>query len=508
MDNNTDNEILEILQTINKESISSEDKDAMKKILEKYKIQQNEQNVEPEFILEPEFELPNDDWEPRIELDEIQEQINTEQEPSIIPEVKKFIPQVDEDGQYLLPLEDEPQIVLDVVNKSEEIETKTINDSSRIEPVFSLDEMDVEAQAITMHNDNIKPQKFKQFESMAQNSLGKVKNFFNFKNEDGKLDWHNVYSKTVLVVSGTTNALLDNKVVNGLTSFIGKKFKSSKLGVHTTKIADTLTINLMSREDRYNKDFKNTMALMGYSVTELIKPTNEPMLSLEDVSKNIKDKLSESLSVKYNDNTITIKSLENLTPEQKVESINKFIWPKITSMLEESIKLSYAARETRDKNPLYKKIKQVAELNGISEELFVHYLLKDPDFLKNNQFKEFSGLLLKKPEIESLYFKLEEISAKNFVVMQNIVKVGLSIQKTVDELPIEKEEKQAMLLKFNNTVIANKNNKQIVFSTLQESVLDSLKDENYKKSLVEVNSSILKIREMNQNKEQVNKPKM
>ena len=44
MDNNTDNEILEILQTINKESISSEDKDAMKKILEKYKIQQNEQN--------------------------------------------------------------------------------------------------------------------------------------------------------------------------------------------------------------------------------------------------------------------------------------------------------------------------------------------------------------------------------------------------------------------------------------------------------------------------------
>ncbi len=177
-------------------------------------------------------------------------------------------------------------------------------------------------------------------------------------------------------------------------------------------------------------------------------------------------------------------------------------------MLEESIKLSYAARETRDKNPLYKKIKQVAELNGISEELFVHYLLKDPDFLKNNQFKEFSGLLIKKPEIESLYFKLEEISAKNFVVMQNIVKVGLSIQKTVDELPIEKEEKQAMLSKFNNTVIANKNNKQIVFSTLQESVLDSLKDENYKKSLVEVNSSILKIREMNQNKEQVNKPKM
>jgi hypothetical protein len=58
------------------------------------------------------------------------------------------------------------------------------------------------------------------------------------------------------------------------------------------------------------------------------------------------------------------------------------------------------------------------------------------------------------------------------------------------------------------SVIANKNNKQIVFSTLQESVLDSLKDENYKKSLVEVNSSILKIREMNQNKEQVNKPKM
>ena len=508
MDNNTDNEILEILQTINKESISSEDKDAMKKILEKYKIQQNKQNVEPEFILEPEFELPNDDWGHSIELNEIQEQINNEQEPSIIPEVKKVIPQVDEDGQYLLPLEDEPQIVLGVVNKSEEIETKTINDSSRIEPVFSLDEMEVEAQAITMHNDNIKPQKFKQFESMAQNSLGKVKNFFNFKNEDGKLDWHNVYSKTVLVVSGTTNALLDNKVVNGLTSFIGKKFKSSKLGVHTTKIADTLTINLMSREDRYNKDFKNTMALMGYSVTELIKPTNEPMLSLEDVSKNIKDKLSESLSVKYNDNTITIKSLENLTPEQKVESINKFIWPKITSMLEESIKLSYATRETRDKNPLYKKIKQVAELNGISEELFVHYLLKDQDFLKNNQFKEFSGLLLKKPEIESLYFKLEEISAKNFVVMQNVVKVGLSIQKTVDELPIEKEEKQAMLSKFNNTVIANKNNKQIVFSTLQESVLDSLKDENYKKSLVEVNSSILKIREMNQNKEQVNKPKM
>lgn len=516
MDNNNNNEIYELLGQINQNSLSDDDKEAMKKILEKYSLNKN--NTEPEFSLEPEFEIDIEQtWEDPNELADLKEQ-GVVIEPAL--EEKIINPQVDENGQYLLDLENNQQLELDLdtsVSPNKDLvqdvpnveTTNQVNNDQRIEPVFSLDSMDVSPRAIDMPVPSISNQRFNKFESMAQNSLGKVKNFFNFKDENGKLDWHNVYAKSVLVVSSTTNALLDNKVVNGLKSFIGNKFKSSKIGIHTTKIADTLTVNLMSREDRYNKDFKNTMALMGYSVKELINPTNEPMLSLEDVAINIKKELSDSLSVNFGSDKTTIKALENLSPEQTIESINKFIWPKITSMLEESIKLSYAARETRDKNPLYKKIQKAAQLNNISEELFVHYLLKDPEFLEKNKCKGIGGLLLKKDEIENLYFKLEEISAKNFVVMQNLVKVGLAVQKTISDLPMEsKEEKQALLSSLNKTVISSKNNKQILFNTLQESVLESLNDNDYKKSLVEINSSILKIREINQNKEQNNKPKI
>lgn len=518
MDNNN-TDINEILKQMNEVSLSDEDKEKMREILKKYStnnqanINQDISYVEPEFTLEPEFELPDNEWEAPIELDE--SNFNTEivTEPTIVTEVEKIIPQHDENGQYLLPLEENPQMNLDLDEKIITPENEKIiaeeNNSGRLEPFFSLDEMSVSQKAIEMPNlvNNHSNQKFKQFELMAQNSLGKVKNFFNFRNENGKLDWHNIYSKTVLVISGTTNAILDNKVANGIKSFIGNKFKSSKIGIKTTKIADTLSVNLMSREDRYNKDFKNIMELMGYSVKELIEPTNEPMLSLEDVSNNIKNSLTKDLKVEFDGNKTKIKSLENLSPEQKIESINKFIWPKITSMLEESISLSYASRETRDKNPLYKKIKKAAQVNNISEELFVHYLLKDSEFLEKN-CKGIGELLIKKDEIENLYFKLEEISAKNFVVMQNIVKVGLSIQKTVGELPIDKEEKQALLSTLNKTVISSKNNKQILFNTLQESVLESLNDDDYKKSLVEINTSILKIRETNQQKEQSLKPKI
>jgi len=75
MDNNN-TDINEILKQMNEVSLSDEDKEKMREILKKYStnnqanINQDISYVEPEFTLEPEFELPDNEWEALIELDE------------------------------------------------------------------------------------------------------------------------------------------------------------------------------------------------------------------------------------------------------------------------------------------------------------------------------------------------------------------------------------------------------------------------------------------------------
>ena len=255
--------------------------------------------------------------------------------------------------------------------------------------------------------------------------------FFHFKDQNGKIDWHNKSEKTILLLKNVKNSVLDNKIVNRVKSLINEKYSNSKLGIKTNKIADTITINLMSREESYNKDFKNTIELLGYEVKELINPNNTPMLTLQDVSNNINKKLKENLDLDLDEKGYSSKFLESLTDENKVRFIQKMVWPKLTEMIGESIKLFEALKEIKGKNVLCKEISAMAIKNNIEEELFATMLLKNPEALKRKGVEGIEKLLEKKEEIESIYFKNEELSGKNFIVIQNLIKASSSMQKLI-----------------------------------------------------------------------------
>jgi hypothetical protein len=217
--------------------------------------------------------------------------------------------------------------------------------------------------------------------------------------------------------------------------------------------------------------------------------------------------LKEKLGLEINNNGYTSEFIKTLNEEQKVQFIQTIVWPKLTEMMSESMKLFEALKEIKSKNVLYKEISQVANKNNIKEDLFVTMLLKNPKILKENGVKEFDNLLLKKDEIENFYFKNEELFGKNFIMLQNLVKASASIQKIIAESNIPKEHKQKILIDMKKTVIkldSKDHTKKILFETVQKSVSSSLQDADFIKSLREVNESILKMRQ-NKNKENVNK---
>ena len=481
-------------------------------------IIQIDENGQLQLPLEPNLQM-------ELDLSSNQEKVSSDvenhKEQTITPVI-----QIDENGQLQLPLEQDSQMELGLSSNQEKIiqnndDSKKdeptlnlpINDiNSRKEPVLSLDGLErVSAQSATIDSPlytNTKTiSKFKNFETLANNSLGKFSNLFNFRDENGKIDWYNKAQKTVIVLTNIKNAALDNKVVNTLKSMVVKKYKNSKFGIKTHQIADTITVNLMSREERYNREFKNTMTLLGYDVKELIKPTNEPMLTLQDVSDNINSSLKNKLGLELTTNGYESTLLKELNDEQKVQFIQNIVWPKLTEMMGESMKLFEALKDIKEKNPLYKEISQIAKKNDMEEELFATMLLKSPELLKEKNIKGLDKLLSKKEEVESLYFKNEELFGKNFVVMQNLVKASSSIQKTIAGLDISKDYKQAVLQDMKSTVIKSDNSKKVLFESVQDNITSSLQDNNFVKSLRNINETILKIRQ-SQQKEAGTKLKM
>lgn len=441
---------------------------------------------------------------PSIETNVVEEKL--EKQPIII----------DENGQLQLILEDSAQMNLSVQadaaqlpeNQSKE-KSETINSDTPIitdingrkEPILSLEGLEgVAAQTATMDStiNNSPVSKFKNFEKLANDSLGKLNNLFNFRDENGKIDWHNQAKKTVLVLKNVKNAALDNKVVNALKSTLVKKYKNSKFGIKTHQIADTITVNLMSREERYNREFKNTIALLGYNVNELIKPTNEPMLTLQEVSDNINLSLKNKLGLELTDNGYQSTLLTELNDEQKVKFIQTIVWPKLTEMMGESMKLFEALKDIKEKNPICKEIAQMAKKNNMEEELFATMLLKSPELLTQKNIKGLDKLLSKKEQIEELYFKNEELFGKNFIVLQNLVKASASIQKTIIGLDISTEDKQTVLQQMKSTVVKSENSKKILFENIQDSVTSSLHDNQFVKSLRNINEKILKMRQTQQ----------
>lgn len=531
-----------ILSEMTENQLTQEDQLKIKEILSKYSV--NNQNVSVDERVEEGFELPNNDWEEPLDLDFDFLSQNSEQHDSInetnnntIHEEKNVLPiiQMDEYGQLQLPLEQSIQMELDLsINQpevsppqvqlekvgSEKVESVTakneqvlgedystptdnltnlnIADSNgRKEPVLNFDGLDsVVAQNIAIETPSMDATmfKFKSFEALGNNSLGKLNNLFNFRDENGKIDWYNKAQKTVLVLGNIKNAALDNKVVNTLKSMVVKKYNNSKFGIRTNQIADTITVNLMSREERYNREFKNTVALLGYDVQELIKPTNEPMLTLQDVSDNVNNSLKKQLGLELTNHGYEATLLKELNDEQKVKFIQNIMWPKLTEMMGESIKLFEALKDIKQKNPLTKEIAHLAKKNDMEEDLLATMLLKSPELLKQKGIKGLDKLLARKEDIENLYFKNEELYGKNFIVIQNLIKATNSIQKTIIGLDISKEHKEAILKDIKTTVVKSDNKKSVLLENIQDSVTSSLQDNQFVKSLREINDTILKIR--------------
>lgn len=526
-----------ILSEMTENQLTQEDQLKIKEILSKYSV--NNQNVSVGEHVEEGFELPNNDWEEPLDLDfdflsqnSEQNDVINETNNNTIHEEKNVLPiiQMDEYGQLQLPLEQSIQMELDlsinqpeisapqvqlekvesVTAKNEQVlgedsSTPTDNltnlniadSNGRKEPVLNFDGLDsVVAQNIAIETPSMDATmfKFKSFESLGNNSLGKLNNLFNFRDENGKIDWHNKAQKTVLVLGNIKNAALDNKVVNTLKSMVVKKYNNSKFGIRTNQIADTITVNLMSREERYNREFKNTVALLGYDVKELIKPTNEPMLTLQDVSDNVNNSLKKQLGLELTNHGYEATLLKELNDEQKVKFIQNIMWPKLTEMMGESIKLFEALKDIKQKNPLTKEIAQLAKKNDMEEDLLATMLLKSPDLLKQKGIKGLDKLLARKEDIENLYFKNEELYGKNFIVIQNLIKATNSIQKTIIGLDISKEYKEAILKDMKTTVVKSDNKKSVLLENIQDSVTSSLQDNQFVKSLREINDTIVKIR--------------
>lgn len=512
-----------ILSEISKNKLSEDDKIKIQEILEKYNTEEGiTPNIE-EFI-EPNIET--EDFEHSFDFDFFnpEEQLNPKEiiEEFAMP-AEKIIPEIDQDGQYQLPLEKSLQMELDLTPLTMEVKPLAIevNQSSkksnfqneRIEPIFTIDNIpDTNSFDTSLYVNNgshlaFKPNKFKIFEDMARSTIGKFHNIFNFKDENGKIDWHNQSTKTVLILKNIKNSVLDNIIVNSISSFISEKYKNSKVGIQTNKIADNLVINLMSREDRYNKDFKNIISLLGYDVKELINPNNTPMLTLQDVSNNVNKIIKENLDLDLTDNGYSSKFISTLSDDNKVKFIKKIVWPKLIEMIGESIKLFEALKEIKSKNPICKEISEIAKKNNIEEDLFVTLLLKNPEGLKKQGIAGFDNLLEKKIEIEKIYFKNEELSGKNFIVIQNLIKASSSLQKLIANTNLPTEQKTEVLVNMQKTIVKSDNKKKVLFETVQESVSASLQDNDFVKSLREVNESILKMR-IKQTKETEDKPKI
>lgn len=526
-----------VLSQMTENKLSEEDHLKIKEILGKYNINKtttSESVLEHEH-LEEGFEFPESEWEDPSDLDFTNHDANeiNVQESEVVNPVENFqvksVLKIDENGQYQLPLDESQQMELDlslqtiepepVIQKEIKQETTPeniepilpeINNDGRKEPVLSLEGIEgVEANAATLDTPILPPksQKFKNFENMAQNAMGKVHNLFNFRDENGKIDWYGAGKKTVLVLKNVKNAALDNIVVNRLKGMIVKKYSNSKFGIKTNQIADTITVNLMSREERYNREFKNTISLLGYDVKELITPKNEPMLTLQEVSDNLNKNLKENLGLELTNNGYSSDFIKGLNEDQKAQFIQTIVWPKLTEMMAESMKLFEALKDIKAKNPLCREIAQVAKKNDMEPDLFATLLSKSPEILKQKGIKGIDSLLERKEEIENVYFKNEELFGKNFVVLQNLVKASASIQKIVIDSNLSKDYKQKILTDMKTTVIKSDTKKKVLFDTVQESITSSLQDADFVKSLREVNDSILKIRKI-QNKETTTKPKM
>lgn len=518
-----------ILTQIAENKLTEEDQEQIKKILGKYVVDKNATTEEP--IFEEGFELPDNDWqEPEaFELDQVKPENITQK---VEVKVEKIIPEIDSEGQYQLPLESSAQLELDLTTESPKapielnqepiIETQVENEipvielnlDGRKEPILTFEglpnaeENAIPFDALDNQVKNKKETKFGKFENMAQNALGKMHNLLNFKDSNGKIDWYGKAFKTAIVLKGVKNVALNNKVMNQVKSYIGKKYNNSKFGIKATQISDTIVVNLMSREERYNKDFKGTMTLLGYNVTELIKPNSTPMLTLQDVSDNVNKVLKEKLNLSLVNGGYASSFISSLNEESKVEMIKTVVWPQLTQMIAESLKLFEALKEVKSKNPLFKEIAQMAKKNNMQEDLFVTMLLKTPDLLKEKGVMGLDKLLNKKTEIEEVYFKNEELSGKNFIVIQNLVKASSSIQKLVASANINQEQKQNILEQMQNTVVKSDKNKKVLFKTVQDSVSSSLQDTDFVKSLRDVNESILKIRKNQSNQTETTKPRM
>lgn len=523
-----------ILSQLAEKKLTEEDQQNLQKILEKYAVDKNP--LAEEFHLEPGFELPEDEWQPPEDFELDQEQVVEPTNQNNTETKEKISIQIDENGQYLLPLESSNQLELDLkeeqnvsepliqpvapnIEPSKEVtvdNTKMdntepdISTDGRKEPILNFDEISsVQQNAIPLQEEKIvNPQKFSKFESMAQNAFGKVHNLLNFKDSNGKIDWYGKAHKTTLVLKGVKNIALNNKVMNKLKAYVGNKYSNSKFGIKATQISDTIVVNLMSREERYNKEFKNTMTLLGYNVTELISPTSTPMLTLQDVSNNVNKVLKEKLNLDLTNGGYSSSFMASLNEESKIEMIKTVIWPQLNQMIGESIKLFEALKEIKSKNPLFKEIAEIAKKNNMQEDLFATMLLKNPDLLKEKGVEGLDKILNKKSEIEEVYFKHEELSGKNFIVIQNLVKASSSIQKVVVSANINQEQKQRILTEMQNTVVKSDNNKKVLFKTIQDSVTSSLQDTDFVKSLRDVNESILKIRKNQTTNTESNRPKM
>ena len=277
-----------ILSQLAEKKLTEEDQQNLQKILEKYAVDKNP--LAEEFHLESGFELPEDEWQPPEDFELDQEQVVEQTNPNNTETKEKINIQIDENGQYLLPLESSNQLELDLkeeqnvseplvqpvttnIEPSKEVtidNTKIdntepdISTDGRKEPILNFDEIsNVQQNAIPLQEEKIvNPQKFSKFESMAQNAFGKVHNLLNFKDSNGKIDWYGKAHKTTLVLKGVKNIALNNKVMNKLKAYVGQKYSNSKFGIKATQISDTIVVNLMSREERYNKEFKNTMTLL------------------------------------------------------------------------------------------------------------------------------------------------------------------------------------------------------------------------------------------------------
>lgn len=286
--------------------------------------------------------------------------------------------------------------------------------------------------------------------------------------------------------------------IDSLFSYQNKiNIKQSSNIIHTNN-------EVLSKEQIYEKEFKNLFKILGYSAQSFLDPNKFSELSSYHLDLHLNDFIKEKLQLnegeKYIPNLII-----DLNIEDQLMFIHNIILPTIIETINETTKLFKVLKDLKEINPLYQEISQAVKQSNIEESLFMALLFQSPKLLINKNIPKIEELLLKTNEIENFHYKNEQLFSTNLLVTNKFIEIVNHVQKFIMNLdcPLKIREKNCMIIQKNFLSLNDSNHK--IFQIVKDKIVCSLQHEFYLKSELNVIKKIFERRIANKNISQTHK---